>query len=88
MKKYHHVKNVRFENQYLLLKTYATHRPRASWRCACHRSRSLRRWKRIPSDGDTARRKAGVHLASFVETFASIGVQLGARYDGSPLVHR
>ena len=38
------------------------------------------------SDGDTARRKAGVHLASFVETFASIGVQLGARYDGSPLV--
>jgi 2-polyprenyl-6-methoxyphenol hydroxylase-like FAD-dependent oxidoreductase len=36
--------------------------------------------------GEAARRKAGAHLASFVESYASIGVQLGVRYDGSPIV--
>ena len=33
--------------------------------------------------GEAARRAAGAMLASFGEQFASIGVQLGARYDGS-----
>ncbi|MGH6682504.1 MAG: FAD-dependent monooxygenase [Pseudolabrys sp.] len=36
--------------------------------------------------GDAARRAAGAMLATFGEQFASIGVQLGARYDGSPVV--
>ncbi len=33
-----------------------------------------------------AREKAGDFLAGFGEEFASIGIQLGARYDGSPIV--
>jgi hypothetical protein len=33
--------------------------------------------------GEAARRAAGAMLANFNEQFASIGVQLGARYDGS-----
>lgn len=36
--------------------------------------------------GDAARREAGGFLATFGEEFASIGVQLGARYDGSPII--
>jgi 2-polyprenyl-6-methoxyphenol hydroxylase-like FAD-dependent oxidoreductase len=36
--------------------------------------------------GAADRRKAGDFLAGFGEEFASIGVQLGARYDGSPIV--
>ena len=36
--------------------------------------------------GEAARRTAGDMLAQFTEQFASIGVQLGARYDGSPIV--
>jgi 2-polyprenyl-6-methoxyphenol hydroxylase-like FAD-dependent oxidoreductase len=36
--------------------------------------------------GATARRQASAHLATMGEEFASIGVQLGARYDGSPIV--
>ena len=38
------------------------------------------------ADGQAARDKAGAHLATFGEAFASIGVQLGARYDGSPII--
>ncbi len=38
------------------------------------------------SAGAEARHKAGERLARFGEQFASIGVQLGARYDGSPLI--
>ena len=38
------------------------------------------------SVGEAARRSAGTMLAGFGEQFASLGVQLGARYDGSPLV--
>jgi 2-polyprenyl-6-methoxyphenol hydroxylase-like FAD-dependent oxidoreductase len=33
-----------------------------------------------------ARERAGAFLAGFGEEFASIGIQLGARYDGSPIV--
>jgi hypothetical protein len=36
--------------------------------------------------GDAARAQVGAFLATFGEEFASIGVQLGARYDGSPIV--
>jgi 2-polyprenyl-6-methoxyphenol hydroxylase-like FAD-dependent oxidoreductase len=36
--------------------------------------------------GVSARRDAGDYLATFGEEFGSIGVQLGARYDGSTLV--
>jgi 2-polyprenyl-6-methoxyphenol hydroxylase-like FAD-dependent oxidoreductase len=36
--------------------------------------------------GAAARRELGAFLATFGEEFASIGVQLGARYDASPLV--
>jgi 2-polyprenyl-6-methoxyphenol hydroxylase-like FAD-dependent oxidoreductase len=36
--------------------------------------------------GAAERRKVGAFLATFGEEFASIGVQLGARYDGSPII--
>jgi hypothetical protein len=36
--------------------------------------------------GAAARRAAGAYLSTFGEEFASIGIQLGARYDGSPLI--
>jgi 2-polyprenyl-6-methoxyphenol hydroxylase-like FAD-dependent oxidoreductase len=36
--------------------------------------------------GEAARHAAGGMLAKFKEQFASIGVQLGARYDGSPII--
>jgi 2-polyprenyl-6-methoxyphenol hydroxylase-like FAD-dependent oxidoreductase len=36
--------------------------------------------------GEAARREAGAYLSTFGEEFASIGVQLGARYEGSPIV--
>ena len=38
------------------------------------------------AEGAAARRAAGDFLATFGEEFASLGVQLGARYDGSPIV--
>jgi len=36
--------------------------------------------------GEAARREIGMFLSTFGEEFASIGVQLGARYDGSPII--
>jgi hypothetical protein len=36
--------------------------------------------------GEAGRKAASAMLADFTEQFASIGVQLGARYDGSPLI--
>jgi 2-polyprenyl-6-methoxyphenol hydroxylase-like FAD-dependent oxidoreductase len=36
--------------------------------------------------GGTARQRAGDFLATFGEEFASLGIQLGARYDGSPII--
>lgn len=48
---------------------------------------------RVPPDleadtgaGAAARRELGAFLSTFGEEFASIGVQLGARYDGSPII--
>lgn len=37
-------------------------------------------------EGEAARQRAGEILSTFTEEFASIGIQLGARYDGSPLI--
>jgi 2-polyprenyl-6-methoxyphenol hydroxylase-like FAD-dependent oxidoreductase len=37
-------------------------------------------------EGEATRRKVTAHLATMTEEYASIGVQLGARYDGSPIV--
>ena len=36
--------------------------------------------------GEAQRRAVGAHVATLAEEYASIGVQLGARYDGSPIV--
>lgn len=36
--------------------------------------------------GAAAREEVGAHLATFTEEFRSLGIQLGARYDGSPLI--
>ena len=36
--------------------------------------------------GEAARAKAAAFLSTFGEEFASLGVQLGARYDGSPII--
>lgn len=38
------------------------------------------------AEGESARAAAGAFLAGFGEEFASLGVQLGARYDGSPII--
>jgi 2-polyprenyl-6-methoxyphenol hydroxylase-like FAD-dependent oxidoreductase len=40
----------------------------------------------VSADGEAARRRTGAYLATFGETFASIGVQLGVRYDDSPII--
>lgn len=37
-------------------------------------------------EGEMARRELGAYFGTFGEEFASIGVQLGARYDDSPIV--
>jgi 2-polyprenyl-6-methoxyphenol hydroxylase-like FAD-dependent oxidoreductase len=37
-------------------------------------------------EGETERAKLGAHLATFTEEFRSLGIQLGARYDGSSLI--
>ena len=38
------------------------------------------------AEGEAARRKVEAHLSTFGEAFASMGLQLGARYDGSPTI--
>ena len=38
------------------------------------------------AEGEAARRQVGTHLSMFGEAFASVGLQLGARYDGSPII--
>lgn len=38
------------------------------------------------AEGDAARRQVSAYLTTFGEEFASLGVQLGARYDGSPII--
>jgi hypothetical protein len=36
--------------------------------------------------GEATRREVSAHLAGMTEEYASLGVQLGARYDGSPII--
>ncbi len=36
--------------------------------------------------GEAARREVSAHVATMGEEFASVGVQLGSRYDGSPII--
>jgi 2-polyprenyl-6-methoxyphenol hydroxylase-like FAD-dependent oxidoreductase len=36
--------------------------------------------------GKATRRRVSAHLATMTEEYASLGVQLGARYDGSPII--
>ena len=36
--------------------------------------------------GEATRREISAHLATMTEEYASLGVQLGARYDGSPVI--
>ena len=36
--------------------------------------------------GELARREVSAHVSAMGEEYASIGVQLGARYDGSPII--
>lgn len=38
------------------------------------------------AEGAAEREKMGAHLATFTEEFRSLGIQLGARYDGSDLI--
>jgi 2-polyprenyl-6-methoxyphenol hydroxylase-like FAD-dependent oxidoreductase len=38
------------------------------------------------TEGEAARRRVGAHLSTFGEAFSSIGLQLGVRYDGSPII--
>lgn len=38
------------------------------------------------AEGERARAEMGRHLSGFTEEFASLGIQLGARYDASPLI--
>jgi 2-polyprenyl-6-methoxyphenol hydroxylase-like FAD-dependent oxidoreductase len=42
--------------------------------------------ERIGPDGDAERERVRRMLSTYGEQFASIGVQLGARYDGSPII--
>ena len=37
-------------------------------------------------EGEAERERIGAHLATFTEEFRSLGIQLGARYDGSRLI--
>jgi 2-polyprenyl-6-methoxyphenol hydroxylase-like FAD-dependent oxidoreductase len=37
-------------------------------------------------EGEAARARAAAYLSTFGEEFASLGIQLGARYDGSPII--
>jgi 2-polyprenyl-6-methoxyphenol hydroxylase-like FAD-dependent oxidoreductase len=38
------------------------------------------------AEGEAARCRVGAHLSTFGEAFSSIGLQLGVRYDGSPII--
>ena len=79
-----------------LLQSYETERRPIAERnteAARDLNKQRRRTCRSPARSSRTRLKAqrpaaqvGAHLSTFGEEFASIGVQLGARYDGSPIV--
>ena len=78
-----------------LIESYETERRPIAFRNTGHSKRLARNVGEVPSadamgkntpDGAAARKKAGEFLSTFAEEFASLGVQLGARYDDSPIV--
>jgi 2-polyprenyl-6-methoxyphenol hydroxylase-like FAD-dependent oxidoreductase len=78
-----------------LVASYEIERRPIAFRNTGHSKRLARNVGEVPSmdvmgrdtpEGATARKVAGDFLAGFGEEFASIGVQLGARYDDSPIV--
>jgi 2-polyprenyl-6-methoxyphenol hydroxylase-like FAD-dependent oxidoreductase len=78
-----------------LLPSYEVERRPIAFRNTGHSKRLAKNVGDVPaaaqmsentSDGAAARRAAGNFLSTFGEEFASLGVQLGARYDGSPVI--
>jgi hypothetical protein len=78
-----------------LLATYETERKPIAVRNTTAAHRFARSVGEVPvspamdedsAEGEAARRAAAAFLSTFGEEFASLGIQLGARYDGSPLV--
>jgi 2-polyprenyl-6-methoxyphenol hydroxylase-like FAD-dependent oxidoreductase len=78
-----------------LVASYELERRPIAFRNTGHSKRLAKNVGEVPSvaqmsedtpDGAAARRAAGDFLATFGEEFASLGVQLGARYDGSPVI--
>jgi 2-polyprenyl-6-methoxyphenol hydroxylase-like FAD-dependent oxidoreductase len=78
-----------------LLATYETERRPIAVRNTTAAHRFARSVGEVPvspamdddsAEGEAARREAAAFLSTFGEEFASLGIQLGARYDGSPLV--
>jgi len=78
-----------------LLASYEAERRPIAFRNTGHAKRLTRSMADVPvaseieddsAAGDAARAAAGQVLSTFGEEFASIGVQLGARYDGSAIV--
>jgi 2-polyprenyl-6-methoxyphenol hydroxylase-like FAD-dependent oxidoreductase len=78
-----------------LIASYEIERRPIAFRNTGHSKRLARNVGETPSadimgqdtpEGAAARRQAGDYLSTFGEEFASLGVQLGARYDDSPIV--
>jgi 2-polyprenyl-6-methoxyphenol hydroxylase-like FAD-dependent oxidoreductase len=78
-----------------LIDSYEIERRPIAFRNTGHSKRLAKNVGDVPSaaqmsadtpEGAKARRAAGEFLATFGEEFASLGVQLGARYDGSPVI--
>jgi 2-polyprenyl-6-methoxyphenol hydroxylase-like FAD-dependent oxidoreductase len=78
-----------------LLASYEIERRPIAFRNTGHSKRLAKNVGDVPAaaqmsedtaEGAAARRAAGDFLATFGEEFASLGVQLGARYDGSPVI--
>ena len=59
--------------------------PRIEQAACQHADRSTRSSENSPA-GEATRRTVSAHLATMTEEYASLGVQLGARYDGSPII--
>ena len=78
-----------------LLATYASERRPIAFRNTGMAKRFSRELGAAPTEpemledteaGAAARRRTGAFFEEFGEEFASIGIQLGARYDGSPII--
>jgi 2-polyprenyl-6-methoxyphenol hydroxylase-like FAD-dependent oxidoreductase len=78
-----------------LLDTYEAERRAVAFRNTAASKALTRNIGAVPVDptieqdspaGEAARAATGRFLSNFAEEFASLGIQLGARYDGSPIV--